>query len=198
MIRKHTEVEIKFLVADPAQLERQLLDLGFRQTTAPTFERNTLYDTPIGTLRGKREVLRIRLYGDRWTVTHKSKGSTGRHKSRIEHETSLTDGERMDSILRALGYQPAFVYEKFRSQWTDSHGEIVVDRTPIGNVAEIEGSPRWIDQTARKLGIRRDQYITDSYVELFFAWKRRTRSSALHMTFRECGTRKPRLPRRIP
>jgi len=89
----------------------------------------------------------------------------------------------MHAILRALGYEPTFRYEKFRAEWSDGRGQVVVDETPIGNFGEIEGAPRWIDQTAKKLGIRPEHYITETYAGLFFAWKRRTRSTAKEMMF---------------
>jgi adenylate cyclase class 2 len=60
---------------------------------------------------------------------------------------------------------------------------VVVDETPIGWFGEIEGPGRWIDRTAQALGIERSSYITESYAELFFAWKRRTRNPASDMTF---------------
>ena len=144
---------------------------------------NTLYDTPDGSLRSRGEVLRIRKYGDKWKLTHKSKGNSGKHKSRVEHELAIADGPTLDAIFRSLGYQPSFTYEKFRSEWTDGQGDVVVDRTPIGNVAEIEGTPDWIDATAHRLGVSESDYITKSYAELFFDWKLRTGSSAEHMTF---------------
>jgi adenylate cyclase class 2 len=90
----------------------------------------------------------------------------------------------MDSLLRALGFAPTFRYEKFRTGWSDGKGHVLVDETPIGNVAEIEGAPRWIDRTARALGVSERDYITDSYVGMFFAWKARTGSAAEEMTFR--------------
>jgi adenylate cyclase class 2 len=93
----------------------------------------------------------------------------------------------MDAILHALGFSPSFVYEKFRSEWSDDVGQVVLDHTPIGNVAEIEGKSRWIDRTARALGVDSKDYITKSYAELFFDWKRRTKNKAMNMTFRECG-----------
>ncbi len=82
---------------------------------------------------------------------------------------------------------PVFVYEKFRAEWSDGQGHVVLDRTPIGNVAEIEGKSRWIDTIARELGVGPAAYITKSYAELFFDWKRNTGSKAQNMTFRECG-----------
>ncbi|HUO60822.1 MAG TPA: class IV adenylate cyclase [Candidatus Acidoferrales bacterium] len=189
---RHDEVEIKFVVHDVKALEQSLAANGFQLKTPPTFETNTLYDLPNQQLRRRGELLRLRLYGDKWKLTHKSKGVAARHKTRVEHETTVGDGERMHSILTALGYSPSFVYEKFRSEWNDGRGEVVIDRTPIGDIAEIEGSPRWIDQTAKKLGVVREDYITQSYAEMFFAWKRRTKSKAQNMTFKECGKRKPK------
>lgn len=186
------EVEIKFLVHAPTALVRALQSAGFTEKTPSTFESNTLYDNALGDLRRAGEVLRLRLYGERWRLTHKSRGSTeARHKSRVEHETGVEDGEQMHAILLALGFSSSFVYEKYRAEWTDGVGDVVIDRTPIGHIAEIEGDPEWIDRTARALGVHERDYITASYIELFFRWKQRTGSAAINMTFEECGTARP-------
>ena len=87
-------------------------------------------------------------------------------------------------MLRALGYSPAFIYEKFRAEWSDDEGHVVLDHTPIGDVAEIEGKSRWIDRIARELGVKPADYITKSYAELFFEWKRKTGSKAKNMSAR--------------
>ena len=68
---------------------------------------------------------------------------------------------------------------------------MVLDDTPIGWFGEIEGAPRWIDRTACALRITPAYYITLTYAELFFSWKRTTRSKATEMTFRAVGARKP-------
>jgi len=185
------ETEIKFLVSDVQALEQKLSALGFTRQTPFTYESNTLYDLPAGDLRRKGEVLRIRRYGGLWKLTHKTRGTDARHKTRHESETAISDGEQMDAILRALGYAPAFVYEKYRSEWTDGTGEVVIDRTPIGDVAEIEGTPEWIDRIARELDVPAERYITASYAALFREWVSRTGSQARHMTFAECGTPRP-------
>jgi adenylate cyclase class 2 len=181
------EIEIKFLVPDLKTLEQQLISLGFRCVTSPTHEVNTLYDLAGQKLRRKGELLRLRQYGEQWRLTHKARAKLGRHKSRVELETGVSDGEQTDQILRALGYLPVFVYEKFRSEWNDGQGHVVLDHTPIGDIAEIEGKPRWIDITAGALGVKPADYITKSYAELFFEWKRKYKRKAMNMTFRECG-----------
>lgn len=178
------EIEIKFRVHDLRELTRRLRAARFRQVTRRTHESNTLYDLPGQALRKRGELLRLRKYGTSWLLTHKAKGTVGRHKNRVETQTEIKDGEQFHRILQALGYRPSFRYEKFRAEWSDGKGHVVLDETPIGFFGEIEGPARWIDQTARLLGIDRGSYLTDTYVGLFQAWKRRTRSRANEMTFR--------------
>ena len=178
------EVEIKFRIADPEALEHSLTMAGFRQITPSTHEMNTLYDLPGQKLRKSGQLLRLRKYGGSWVLTHKAKGKAGPHKSRAELETRVEKGEQLDAILGALGYAPTFRYEKYRAEWSDGTGHVVLDRTPIGWLGEIEGPSRWIDRTARALGISHDDYMTQTYAELFFSWKRRSRSPAKEMTFR--------------
>src|SRR4051794_30696929 len=186
------EVEIKFFVDDLEAVNRKLKRTGFKLQTRRTHEMNTLFDTPDSALRGRGELLRIRKYDDDWVLTHKAKSGkeTAKHKSRIETETQVADGKKLEMIVRALGFQPSFTYEKFRAEWTDGEGHVVVDETPIGNIAEIEGPARWIDQTARALGITPHQYVTKNYATLFEEWKQRTGSKAQNMTFREVGKRR--------
>jgi adenylate cyclase class 2 len=193
-----SEIEIKFQIADLNTLIRALRRSRFRQIAPPTHEMNALYDLPGQKLRKKGELLRLRKYGDVWTLTHKSKGKTtdAAHKVRMELETPVENGPQMDAILRALGFSPTFHYEKFRAEWTDGVGHVVLDQTPIGDYGEIEGPPRWIDRTARSLGIAPADYITRTYSDLFFTWKRRTRSQACAMTFRDVGKVPPRLRRK--
>ena len=178
------EVEIKFRVDNLRALTRQLRTLKFRLVTKRTHEMNTLYDLPGEVLRNRKELLRIRKYGSEWTFTFKSGTKHGRHSSRVELETKVEDGNTLDAIARSLGYAPTFRYEKFRAEWTDGKGHVVVDETPIGNFCEIEGPPRWIDATAAKLSVRREDYITKNYATLFADWKQERRSKAEEMTFK--------------
>jgi adenylate cyclase class 2 len=179
------EIEIKFRLEDVASMERKLRKAGFRLTTRRAHEQNTLYDLEGSPLRARGEILRLRKYGDEWELTYKSKGKVGKHKVRVENQTKVEDGEKMEAILLALGYRPLFRYEKFRASWTDGKGTVVLDETPIGNFGEIEGPARWIDGTARLLGIHPVDYITQSYGELFLQWKREHKSPAEHMTFKD-------------
>jgi adenylate cyclase class 2 len=94
-------------------------------------------------------------------------------------------GEAMAQIFEAVGFAPSFRYEKYRSEWSDSTGHVVIDETPIGNFGEIEGQPEWIDATAQRLNIPVKSYLKESYAELFAAWKQKTKSKAKEMTFKE-------------
>src|SRR5262249_48961453 len=146
-------------------------------------------DLPGQLLRKRGELLRLRQYGSEWILTHKAKGKAGRHKTRAETETKLADGAGMDAILRALGFAPTFRYEKFRDEWSDGTGHVVEDETPIANFGEIEGPPRWIDRTAKQLEILRSDYITQTYADLFFQWKKETGNPAGEMTFKAIKSR---------
>lgn len=190
MAEHSREVEIKFRVRDLEILAGMLPRAGFHSTTARCHELNTLYDLPVFPLRRRAAILRIRQYGPRWTVTYKDRkgggSASGGHKVRREIETEVKDGAALGQILEALGFKPVFAYEKFRSEWSDGTGHVVIDETPVGNFGEIEGPPSWIDETAKRLGIGREQYIILSYAELFAEWKKKTRSKARHMLFCEC------------
>lgn len=191
-MKSNKEVEIKFTIDDLPAVERKLRATGFRRMTPRTHEYNTLYDFPGQALRRRGEMLRLRKYGKQWILTHKAKGRTGRHKSRVETETMVGDGKQADKLLRALGLTPSFVYEKYRAEWSDGQGHVLIDETPIGNIGEIEGAPRWIDATAGKLGVSRKDYITDTYAPMFFAWKKRTGHPATEMTFAAIQGKMPR------
>lgn len=181
------ETEIKFRVADRAALEAKLRGMGFHLDTPSTFESNTLYDTPERLLRARRELVRIRKYGERWVLTHKRVPDDGvgedRHKHRVETETEVADGAALAEVFLSLGLGPVFCYEKWRAEWADAEGHCVVDETPIGIFAELEGAPEWIDRIAAGLGVAPEERLTASYGRLFDEWRAETGSSARDLTF---------------
>lgn len=181
------ETEIKFRVDDLPGLTQRLLASGFTLQTPRSFESNVLYDTPDRQMRSRTEILRIRNYAGRCILTHKRlpDASPGEdtHKHRIETETEVSDGEALGQVLLAIGLVQAFCYEKWRTEWTDGEGHCVVDETPIGKFAELEGAAGWIDRTAAILGIDPSKYITLSYGRLFDLWREDHASSAQDLTF---------------
>jgi adenylate cyclase, class 2 len=181
------ETEIKFRVKDLAALSGRLRDTGFHLDTPRSFESNVLYDTPDRKMRARTEILRIRNYNGRCVLTHKrlpdDRPGEDRHKHRIETETDVADGNALAEVFRSLGLVPAFRYEKWRTEWSDGEGHCVVDETPIGNFAELEGTPEWIDRSATRLGISDHEKLTLSYGRLFEQWRDEHHSSAEHLTF---------------
>ena len=181
------ETEVKFRVIDAEGFSRRLAEAGFHCETPRSFESNILYDTPDRQMRTRTEILRIRNYAGRTILTHKRLPESGpgedRHKHRIETETGIADGTALAEVFRSLGLVPAFRYEKWRSEWSDGSGHCVVDETPIGSFAELEGTPDWIDRTAVRLGVTPDDYITASYGRLFEQWRTENGSAASDLTF---------------
>ncbi len=187
------EIELKFPVADPQTLQSKLPNLGFQLITPRTYEHNTLFDTPVRDLRAKRQILRLREYGGIHTLTHKriddSNADSSRYKIRIETETTVSDPQALAEIFLQLGYQPAFIYEKYRTEYsifdaaTNATPHLVLDETPIGTYAELEGPTEWIDRTLAILNIDPATCLTDSYGKLFLDWRQRTGSPAEHLTF---------------
>ena len=186
------EIELKFAVPSLSDLERRIEQLGFQMDTPRTFEQNTLYDTPERILRERGELLRVRQYGEKHIITHKrhpdQEDPASIYKVRIETESEVSDGAALAEIFTRLGFSPAFRYEKFRSEYhhpDHAAGHLVIDETPIGIYAELEGPPSWIDRTLAELEIDPAACLTESYGKLFLAWKKRTGSSAQNLTFSE-------------
>jgi adenylate cyclase, class 2 len=181
------ETEIKFRVKDLAALSGRLREMGFHLDTPRSFESNVLYDFRDRQMRARTEILRIRNYNGRCVLTHKrlpdDRPGEDRHKHRIETETDVADGNALAEVFRSLGLVPAFRYEKWRTEWSDGEGHCVVDETPIGNFAELEGTPEWIDRSATRLGISDHEKLTLSYGRLFEQWRDEHHSSAEHLTF---------------
>jgi len=181
------ETEVKFRVADAEEFSRRLGAAGFHCDTPRSFESNVLYDTPDRQMRARTEILRIRNYAGKSVLTHKRLPDVGpgedTHKHRIETETEVADGKALAEVFRSLGLVAAFRYEKWRSEWSDGEGHCVLDETPIGTFAELEGAADWIDRAAARLGVAAADYITASYGRLFEQWKAEHNSPANDLTF---------------
>jgi adenylate cyclase, class 2 len=187
LLKMATETEIKFQVQDLPELADRLQAAGFMRQTPRSFESNVLYDTPDRRLRANTEILRLRSYAGRWILTHKRLPDSGpgedRHKHRIETETEVSDGNALATVFLSIGLVAAFRYEKWRTEWSDGEGHCVVDETPIGNYAELEGEAGWIDSAAAKLRVDQSEYLTLSYGRLFDKWREQHHSSAEDLTF---------------
>jgi adenylate cyclase, class 2 len=166
------ETEIKLAVRDARSARQRLRAAGFASSRRRVFEVNLVFDTADLALRQSSRLLRLRQAGRTVTLTYKGAPVTGKHKSREELEVDVADLDAMSVIVGQLGYQQVFRYEKYRTEYRQPlrTGVATVDETPVGVFLELEGTPAWIDRTARTLGFDEDAYITASYARLYLEW----------------------------
>jgi adenylate cyclase, class 2 len=179
------ETEVKFAVHSLEAFQARLRELGFAVLHAKVFERNTILDTAPLSLRPQGCLLRLREAGEKTTITFKGKASVGRVKSREEIEYIASDASNAFRVFHVLGFQPTFVYEKYRTEFARAgeSGIVTLDETPIGVYAELEGEESWIDDTARALGFGEADYITASYGALYVKWCEEQAIAPEHMRF---------------
>lgn len=207
------EIEIKLPVPDVALLHSRLKLLRAREISPRTREQNTLYDTPRQDLRRRGQLIRIRTERPAKSpakmsssenvpaiLTYKGPSSLSRHarkttansktrnrfKIKDEVEVSVAGADRMARILRALGFQPMFRYEKFRTTYVfpGIRGlKVELDETPVGVYLELEGAMTAIDRGARLLKYTRRDYIKETYGSLYLADCRRCGRKPADMLF---------------
>jgi adenylate cyclase, class 2 len=177
------EIEIKLRLN--GNLKEIRRDLGFRVSKSRVHESNVLLDTANRALRSHGKLIRVRRVGAHSVLTYKGPSEQGKYKKRHEIEVPLSNAFAVEQILNEIGYHPIFRYEKFRTEYKKAPGtgKVLLDETPIGNYLEIEGSPRWIDRTARLLGFSVSDYITRSYGYLYLAHCRERRTRPADMLF---------------
>jgi adenylate cyclase class 2 len=187
MAKGTQETEIKLAVKDARSTRRRLREAGFVVSRRRVFEVNTVFDTPELSLRASSRLLRIRQAGRVATVTFKGVPATGKYKSREELELEIGNAAAMMSILDRLGYHRMFRYEKYRTEFRQARraGVAMLDETPVGVYLELEGTPHWIDRTARRLGFQESDYITASYGRVYLDWCTANGCKPGDMTFGE-------------
>jgi adenylate cyclase, class 2 len=166
MLKMGTEIEKKYRLS---REQRTALPLRLREIGATDegedFEENTIYEGRDLDLR--KSVLRLRRIGTRAILTYKERfASSSAIKRQREDETRVEDAEALASILDALGYRPAIVYEKRRATWRFAGAEVVVDELPFGLFLEIEGEEEIIIDVERLLGLADAEAEMASYPEL--------------------------------
>ena len=180
------EIEIKLAVPDAVSARRLLRKAGFQIRTRRSFESNVIFDTPEGSLRAQRKLLRLRSYRKATILTLKGPPSDSKtYKTRFEVEVHIDSPGLVTLILEGLGLSPQFAYEKYRTQYYWDRGSVAVflDETPIGTYLEIEGQPRSIDAAAKALEFLKTDYIAYSYGVLYRQHCRRKKITPKHMVF---------------
>ena len=163
--RASIEREQKYRVAGVDTIRRRLLKLG-AQVHARGFERNELFDCN-DRLRGQGLKLRLRCHGGKIArLTVKGPRQNGRQKTRMEIETPV-EYEAAKRILELLDFRVKETYSKVREEYRLDGCAVCLDHIPnTGWFVEIEGPPKKISQTARRLGLRAADREHRSYRKL--------------------------------
>ncbi|MFQ3534575.1 MAG: class IV adenylate cyclase [Aggregatilineales bacterium] len=178
----HTETEVKLWAPDLSTIAERLVALNATLHQPRTAERNLRYDRPDGSLSAKGEVLRLRQDAEAH-LTYKAPHSAAPY-TRTELEITVSDFETADQLLRALGFEVVWRYEKFRTAYLLQGCEVVLDELPFGSFVEVEGdSMPQIEAVIAGLGMAEAPRFTCSYSELFNRLRRRLRLPFHDLTF---------------
>ena len=120
-------------------------------------------------------------------LTYKGAPAAGKYKDREELEVGVSDPRKLSDMLTRLDFIPTFRYEKFRTEYhrPGEAGVATLDETPIGVYLELEGTPGWIDRSAKRLGFAASDYSTASYYGLYAHYCRLNGLPVTHMTFQK-------------
>ena len=163
------ETELKLRIPGTGPLRPLLAALGFREAHPAQRETSVLWDRG-GELRAAGSALRTRRYAGAFRLTWKGpKVPDPILKIRPEHETGVEDGEALEAILRALGFEPVLRMEKVRAVWQRAELEACLDEAPFGCYLELEGDPQAIRAAMEGLGLAPDRAEPRSYPELYQA-----------------------------
>ncbi len=146
-------------------LRVRLKESGAEVVREEEFEENVIYTGP--GLDPRSRVLRLRRTQRGALFTFKERDpSPSAVKRQREEETEVSDADALASILEALGYLAALVYEKRRATWKLNDTEVVIDELPFGLFLEIEGEESSILEAERLLGLQDAEAEHASYPEL--------------------------------
>jgi len=147
----------------------RVLALGAVPSRARRLQHDVIVDTADRRLLAAGTTLRVRADGECAYLTFKGAVLPGTVKAREEIETEAASAVALLAICDALGFRPAFRYEKYREEFALPGVVIAVDDTPIGVFVEIEGDEPAIHTLAARLGFSLTEYVTASYRSLFLA-----------------------------
>ncbi|XPV74886.1 MAG: class IV adenylate cyclase [Desulfovibrio sp.] len=168
------EKELKYLDGDHDHL-RGILQKSPAEYVGKWFEENIVFDDADRSLKEHLLLLRLRRKADKYVLTVKKppKADDPDAQSCLkvyeEYEVSVSDFEQTQAIFQALGYCPAFRYEKVREKWRINSVDVCLDLLPFGMFVEIEGEEENVLRTASLLGLKESS--TDNYHTLNRNWR---------------------------
>ena len=202
ILNHEIEVKLRFDGVEP------LIKAGIvlEPETPRHFEDNWLLDTTNKQLGEKLAVLRVRQTGATGSMTYKEKAapeaSASQFKKRLELEMALDDPMSALALFERLGFTTWFRYQKHRTVYraklpSATWLHVMFDETPIGNFIELEGEENAIAEAVKLLGVSRQSYVLESYLELQAAECARQGKPFADMTFHETDNRPPTTDHRI-
>ena len=180
----HQELELKAVVADPADLVQRLVSAGATLLFKGSME-DRRYDRG-NELTARDEVLRTRLLTS--DTTRESvlgwKGPTRLspegYKLREELEYPVMNGAPADPLVLALGYSVIYQIHREITVYRLGQATVRVERYPRMDVlVEVEGMPDDIERAIQVSGIPRGQFVADSLSEFVTRFEQRTGQPAL-------------------
>ncbi|MER3458938.1 MAG: adenylate cyclase [Chloroflexota bacterium] len=207
------ETEVKFWVESLGAVRDRLMNLGAIQVGERVLETNIRLDRPDRSLSASGQALRLRRSqpspptssppstglqpgsgegtkeGRAFTsLTYKARlagpgGEIAPVKELEEIEVQVSDFHRMQAILERLGFEPIFLYEKYRETFRLDEVEVMLDELPYGCFVEIEGQVSAIDRAAAQLGLAAAQRVPGTYLSLFETLRQRRNLPFRDLTF---------------
>ncbi len=170
------EVEVKARVIDPKLAERSIVALGASPIGIEA-QADTYYSAPYRDFAKTDEALRIRVQDDKYFLTYKGPKMDTVSKTRKEYEVEVNDVNCIGDILSSLGFTPVATIVKKRKKYRLGNFIISLDEVRnLGDFMEIEVCLRdsksheekveSIFRLFEKLGIKRDESIRKSYLEM--------------------------------
>jgi len=180
---KPLEVEVKFYISNPHDLQHQILELG-AETRGRIFETNIRYEDAENSFIQKESLLRLRK-DRKTTLTFKSKTANPGRDFKIlqELEVEVDDFHTMQGILESLGFHEEQIYEKWRETLILKDLIFCIDTMPFGMFLEIEGKGPEIITAAQRLGLGWEQRILANYLSIFESIKAQFNLPFSNVTF---------------
>ena len=166
-----TEIEAKLKIDSPQEIEHKLLELD-AEFLDEQLQIDYYFDNEQDIFRKSDKALRLRRQQtqgrEKFFLTYKGPREKGQFKKRQEIDIEMADFSSAQTLLLALGYEKALVFEKKRRTYRLNHCKVALDKLPLlGNFLEIEGpDEQKISDVQKNLKLANLPHIPQSYASL--------------------------------
>lgn len=162
------EIELKAQIEDPEPFREKLGEM-----TAELILIDTSYDKE-DVLESNDSFIRIRRYEDKKSgesgavITYKGPRDDSFAKKRVEFEVDINDPDKMEKILRTVGFLPIRTIKRRRDVYHFMGAEVVIDIFPNSmKFIEIEAKDEeTIFKVSESLGIPKKDLTKKTYFEI--------------------------------